>query len=169
MTESIIPALKESIKGRLRVPFLVILVVATAAVGFLDLSNYIKDREARKWVAVPAQVTRVDATATVQLKDPYFSVQLEYKYRFGDKEYKGNRVTFIEIAPMLGYDMGRFVNRYKVGQTVIAMVQPGTTDNVVLESDPNFWEAFCHFIAIAVLSAILYLSTFPVVRETMPA
>jgi hypothetical protein len=155
----------EIIKARLRVPLMVVLVLATAGLMRADVSAFMADAAARRWTPMPAEITKLDFPITVRLKDPYFEPRVEYKYTYDGKEYTGTRLSFYKLSPLLGYDSGLYEESHKTGTQVNVQVEPGKPDNAVLEPVSNPMPMICHLIAIMMFCALIYFSAYPVVRR----
>ena len=154
----------ELFKKRMRIPFLVFVVLALLTLISAEVTNYLTDWASLGWKPMKGEITQIDTKKTVELKDPYFDVSAVYKYEIFGKEYKGNRLSFLKQGPLLGYDLGVFIRKYKVGDEIDIMVEPGEPQNSTIKTTPEHALFFNHCLAATMVFFLLYISTYPMIQ-----
>ena len=146
-----------------------ILLVASGCLAvallYCPVRDYCLNRHAASWKSVPARVEGMQALNTVNFKDPYFSVNISYRYVVDGREYTGNRIAFGGLDPMLGYDLGVFIRAHQIGKDAGVMVEPGNPASSILESSvqTSFPILLGRCLAITLFVSLFYLGTFPVI------
>ncbi|MDZ4834908.1 MAG: DUF3592 domain-containing protein [Candidatus Melainabacteria bacterium] len=153
---------KNRLKERLRVPFLVFLVVIVIAVFCtMDLQPFMKTVATGSWSEAPG-ITKRSGLSRVDIgKDPAWRNVVVYKYTVDGKDYVNDVIAFQLLTGLPGYEANMAKNRYSPGSTVTVFYDPKNPQDSCI--DPNRrWDIISmHLILYVLLAALAYLSCYP--------
>lgn len=113
--------------------------VAVTAMGALFVwylwAAWDKARGMDDWVEVPCEVisASIDDTETDRHGNVKFTLVVQYRYRFEDRPFLGDRIKRLPISSSSPRKIDRQLERYPVGMETVCWVNPDQPEEAVLK------------------------------------
>ncbi len=103
----------------------------------VGLKNLLVARSAGDWASARATIVecRIEEAERYAEKDIVYSLAVEYRFKFQNKDYFGSRVRLAETADFWGYATKRDADKYAVGKEVIVYFDPANPRDCLLERE----------------------------------
>ncbi|MHC4663276.1 MAG: DUF3592 domain-containing protein [Planctomycetota bacterium] len=138
-----------------------LLVIITGIVIRLNISK------ARKWEEIPVSLTKLEITARQDEDDTVYSVETEYSYRYGGKEYTSDSFAF-SGGDSRKSSCEALIAFVKLRNPLFCYVNPEEPDKSVLYRESlGVWSTgvVMGLMVLLIGAVMLYLSMRAIVRE----
>lgn len=113
-------------------------ILASALFTYLGVQNTRLAAESKGWPAVDGEIVRSNIVEEVSTTSPgrgsrTYRPTIRYRYRVGDADLEGERVSLGEFATENRADADVVVQRYPVGRRLPVHYRPGSPETSVLE------------------------------------
>ncbi len=165
ITETLEKVDKKTLKGRVKIPFLIGLVAVVIALFLsLDLPPLMKASQAMSWKQVPGITRRAGLSHMVLGRDPAWRPIVVYHYKVDGTAYVNDTISFQEWLGLPGFEAGQIRTRYIPGTAVTVVYNPENPQESCLEAEPRYLDPFMHLVCYIMFAALVFLSCYPPVK-----